>query len=145
MASFTLQVVKIATTHQTSNPYAGRLVGDLIGIYNRITDAPSKNTRLGFIHIDDAPDSLTLNGVRESMVNPNELTPSPLSDALSTTPPSIMVDLSLWRANLTDSQKNELQLNAEIIIPWADMLDICYRKSDSSDGNAVFAVFEADL
>lgn len=65
MKSYTAQVVINAPTHKSKTPT--NKAGDIIAIYDLVSEAPNPNGRLGFIHVINIPDRIRLKNLGEEL------------------------------------------------------------------------------
>lgn len=65
MKSYTAQVVINEPLHLSKTPT--NKVGDIIAIYDLVSEAPNPNGRLGFIHVINIPDRIRLKNLGEEL------------------------------------------------------------------------------
>ena len=125
----TIQCVGLVPDHsvdpETGNPFSGYesksyYPGDVIGVHPRITESPNPNGRLIFLHITDAPDSVTASIL-------NKILTEPLIDHSDIVVEGDVIDTESrvlrrkWKvdpAMITSAGRSELLANKEITRDW---------------------------
>ena len=128
MPSYTAQVILSEPTHSPAK--AKYEAGDVVCIYNLITEKPNNKGRLCFIHVHNVPEIINLNLLTTEISRP-ELNNTTLTGELSKRR-AWMVDIT----KLTDYKI--LTDNKEININWDDIVNLFIRKFDGVTGGQYY-------
>ena len=129
MASYTAQVILSDPNYDSDTPQYAK--GDIVSVYPLITEKPSTNGKLAFIHVHNVPDNINLENLC------NELSRPEISNA------TVDVEVSktrAWMINLNALDDYDLLVSdREVSIEWAVAVSAFIRKFDGMTGGEYYA------
>ena len=128
MASYTAQVMLVNPVHHSSGVMY--CLGDIVSVYDLITEKPSLNGRLGFVHVHNVPESINLSRLTQELSRP---------ETIETTNKSELSKRRAWSIELGGLSIIEKEINIE----WAGAVNLFTRKFDGKSGAEYYAELNA--
>lgn len=128
MASYTAQAI---IKEQNYTSYTAMYeVGDIVAIYDRITDKPTSKGNLCFVHVTGVPENINLKNLGSELSRP---------EFIGGTSEQEISKKRAWSVNILglDEYSNLLQTK-EIIISWPVALAVFTRKIDGVSGGEYY-------
>ena len=128
MPSYTAQAILSEPTHTSlTEMYKA---GDIVNVYELITEKPNINGRMCFIHVHEVPDNINLKSLRLELSRP-EL-------ALEASDPEI-TKRRAWMIKLDELMEYKvLESDKQVHIGWSTAAELFVRKSDGITGGEYY-------
>ena len=124
MASYTAQVMLVNPEHYSNGViYCS---GDIVAVYDLVTEKPNPNGRLGFVHVRNVPESIQLSRLTQELSRP---------ETIGATNQSELSKRRAWSIKLDGLSMIEKEINIE----WADAINLFTRKFDGKSGAEYYA------
>lgn len=126
MPSYTVQVMLVNPTHDSNS--VTYCVGDVVAVYNLVTEKPNPDGRLGFVHVHNVPEKVDFLTLSQELSRPEMIA--------ATNQPEILKRRA-WAVNMESFEG--LVDEKEVNINWSDAVNVFYRKSDGKTGGEYYA------
>ena len=131
MPSYTAQLILSEPTHESST--AKYKTGDIVAIYDLITEKPNPNGRLCFVHVNNVPDEINLANLGAELSRPE----------YSSTEDDEIINRRAWMVRLNELVDYQLLIDTnEISIDWSVAVNAFIRKFDGMTGGEYYAGLE---
>tara|TARA_R110000822_G_scaffold91912_2_gene211728 strand:+ start:779 stop:1165 length:387 start_codon:yes stop_codon:yes gene_type:complete len=124
MASYTVQVMLVNPQHHSIS--AMYCSGDIVSVYDLVTEKPNPSGRLGFVHVHNVPESIQLSKLKSELSRP---------ELFAATNQPELSKRRAWSVNLDGLSMIEKEINIE----WGIAVNLFTRKFDGKSGAEFYA------
>lgn len=128
MASYTAQVILTDSNYNSPSPQYS--LGDVVSVHERITEKASTTGRLGFIHVNNVPDSINFKRLTSELSRP-ELSSVTIGDEI--------ISKRIWKLDIESLDGYGILIASnELTVEWSDVLNKFIRKHDGKTGGEYY-------